>query len=137
MTTITNEIRISLKEVLAQLHHVEHELNRPHEDVVTLTVCLRARKSINELMNVFLLSNAVTNNQHKSLDSLLSECKKFDAQFSTIDLSKIVCKEMNTEECNGKYCLDTKNVSDCFVVANKLKTIVLNKLAISESELEN
>ena len=111
---ITNEIRHSLKHVLTQLHHVEHELNRPHEDVVTLTVCLGARRSISELMNVFLLSNAVTNNEHKSLDALLSECKKFDAQFSTIDLSKIVCKEMNTKECDGKYCLETENVRDCF-----------------------
>ena len=134
---ITNEIRNSLKHVLTQLHHVEHELNRPHEDAVALSVCLGARKAISELMNIFLLSNSVTNNENKNLDTLLTECKKIDSQFSTIDLSKIVCKEMNTTECDGKYCLDTKNVSDCFVVANKLKTIVLNKLAISESELEN
>ena len=137
MTAITNEIRNSLKEVLAQLHHVEHELNRPHEDVVTLTVCNSAHKSITELMNIFLLINSITNNDKKSLETLLDECKKFDAQFSTIDLSKIVCKELNTDEFNGKYCLDTKNVSDCVVVANKLKEIVLNKLTISESELVN
>ncbi len=134
---IANDIHHSLKQVHSQLHHVEIELNRPHEDVVALSVCLGARKAISELMNIFLLSNSVTNNHNKSLDTLLNECKKFDPQFSTIDLSKIVCKEMNTTECDGKYCLDTKNVSDCFVVANKLKTIVLNKLAISESELEN
>lgn len=134
---ITTEIRNSLKQVLAQLNHVGLELNRPHEDVVTLTVCSGARKSISDLMNIFLLSNSVSNNQNKSLDTLLNECKKMDSQFEQIDLSKIVCKEMNSSECEGKYCLDIKNVSDCFVVANKLKTIVLNKLAISESELEN
>jgi hypothetical protein len=134
---ITNEIRNSLKNVLTQITLVEHELNRPHEDVVALTVCLGARKTISELMNIYLLSNSVDSNVNKSLDALLSECKKIDAQFEQIDLSKIVCKEMNTTECDGKYCLDPKNVSDCVIVANKLKAIVLNKLAISESELVN
>jgi hypothetical protein len=134
---ITNEIRNSLKNVLTQISLVEHELNRPHEDVVALTVCLGARKTISELMNIYLLSNSVTSNVNKSLDALLNECKKIDAQFEQIDLSKIVCKEMNTTECDGKYCLDPKNVSDCVIVANKLKAIVLNKLAISESELLN
>ena len=134
---ITNEIRNSLKNVLTQITLVEHELNRPHEDVVALTVCLGARKTISELMNIYLLSNSVASNVNKSLDALLNECKKIDAQFEQIDLSKIVCKEMNTTECDGKYCLDPKNVSDCVIVANKLKAIVLNKLAISESELVN
>ena len=134
---ITNEIRNSLKNVLSQITLVEHELNRPHEDVVALTVCLGARKTISELMNIYLLSNSVASNVNKSLDALLNECKKIDAQFEQIDLSKIVCKEMNTTECDGKYCLDPKNVSDCVIVANKLKAIVLNKLAISESELVN
>ena len=134
---ITNETRNSIKQVLHQLNHVEQELNRPHEDVVSLTVCMGARKSISELMNIFLQSNSISNHQHKSLEILLDECKKVDSAFSNIDLSKIVCKEMNTSECDGKYCLDPKNVSECFVVANQLKRIVLNKLAISESELEN
>ena len=134
---MTNEIHTSLKNVLSQISLVEQELNRPHEDVVALTVCLGARKTISELMNIYLLSNSIANNENKSLDNLLNECKKIDTQFEQIDLSKIVCKEMNTTECDGKYCLDPKNVSDCVVVANKLKTIVLNKLAISESELVN
>jgi len=134
---MTNEIHTSLKNVLSQISLVEQELNRPHEDVVALTVCLGARKTISELMNIYLLSNSIANNENKSLDKLLNECKKIDTQFEQIDLSKIVCKEMNTTECDGKYCLDPKNVSDCVVVANKLKTIVLNKLAISESELVN
>jgi len=134
---ITTNIRHSLTQVLSQMNHVEHELNRPHEDVVALTVCLGARKTISELMNIYLMSNSVNDNHQKSLDTLLNECKKFDPQFATIDLSKIVCKEMNTSECDGKYCLDPKNVSECMIVANKLKEIVLNKLVISESELVN
>ena len=134
---MTSEIRNSLKQVLAQLQLVELELNRPNEDVVTLTVCLGARRSISELMHIYLISNSIDNNETKSLDALLNECIKLDNEFSSVDVSKIVCKEMNTTECDGKYCLDIKNVSDCFVVANKLKTIVLNKLMITESELED
>jgi hypothetical protein len=134
---ITADIRHSLTQVLSQLNYVEHELNRPHEDVVALIVCLGARKTISELMNIYLMSNSVNDNHQKNLGALLNECKKFDAEFETIDLSKIVCNEMNTAECEGKYCLDPKNVNDCMIVANKLKAIVLNKLAISESELVN
>ena len=44
---------------------------------------------------------------------------------------------MNAAVCKGQYCLDTKNVNDCMLVANQLKSMVLNQLAISESELEN
>ncbi len=46
------DIRNSLKTVLNHLKMSETELNRPNEDVVTLSVCLGARQSLSTLMRI-------------------------------------------------------------------------------------
>ena len=130
------DIRNSLKTVLNLLKMSETELNRPNEDVVTLSVCIGARQSLSTLMRIYLLSKSIDKNEDKSIDELLDQCKKVDADFINIDLSGILCKEMNTAECDGKYCLSHERVSVCLKIANQVKTIVLNKLSISESELD-
>lgn len=132
-----NEIYNSLKEVAKHLRIAENELSRPNEDVVTLSVCLASRRSVNTLMETFLKANSAEKFENNSLDELLSQCKKIDKQFETVDLSKVACKEKNTSECDGKYCLSHERVSDCVNVANQLMAIVLNKLSIKESEIQS
>src|ERR1035437_792912 len=132
---VTIEIRNSLKQALTELRIAEHELNRPHEDVVTLSVCYSARHSMNPLLRLFLLSNDIDHNEEKSLSELHAQCVKIDKEFSSIDISTINCNELNRTERDGKYCMTIDKVHECVVLANRFKTIILNKLKINESEM--
>lgn len=133
---IDTKISASLKEAFAELRIAEQELSRPSEDAVTLSACLGARQSINSMLKMYLLSQSINHSDGKSLTELMDQCKHIDKDFGKIDLSSILCKGMNQDECDGKYCLSTENVNNCVAVANQLKTLVLNKLKINESELE-
>lgn len=133
---VTNEIKTSLKKAITSLEIAEYEFNRPQEDMVALSVCFTARESMNTLMRLFLLSKSVNHNEGKSLSNLLNQCKKLDQQFSSINLSKIYCNDLNHRECEDKYCMATENVTNCITVAKQLKALVLNTLELTESELE-
>ncbi len=132
---VTNEIRSSLKQALTELRIAEHELNRPHEEVVTMSVCYSARQSMTSMLRVFLLSHSMNHNEGNSLKNILNQCIKIDDQFSKIDVSAVLCNGMNHDECDGKYCLTVDKVNECVSAANQFKTLVLEKLKINESEL--
>ena len=133
---LTTEIKSSLKQAVADLKIAEYELNRPNEDVVVLSVCLTARQSMGALMRLFLLSRSIDHNEGKSLANLLNQCKTVDKQFESINLNKIFCNDLSASECENEYCLSTENVSNCIAVAAQLKSLVLNKLKLAESEIE-
>ena len=132
---VTTEIKNSLRHTLNELRVAENELNRPVEDVVTLSLCLTARRSMNTLMHNFLISNNVIADRDLSLQHLLAECKKLDKNFEKVDLSKIFCNGLNHSQCEDKHCLTYNNVEECVTVAKGIKDIVLEKLNIRESEL--
>ena len=132
---VTNEIRNALKQAITELRIAEFELNRPHEDVVTMSVCYSARHSLVTMLRLFLMSKDVDQNPGNSLKSLLNQCCIIDDQFSKISLSEILCNELDHEACDGKYCLTVDKVNECVTVTNKFKTLVLEKMKINESEM--
>ncbi len=132
---VTNEIRNALKQALTELHIAEYELNRPHEDVVTMSVCYSARQSLISMLRLFLMSNDVESVKSNNLKELLNQCIKINNQFSKIDVSDILCKELNQEACDGKYCHTVDKVDECVIVAKKFKTLILGILKINESEM--
>lgn len=132
---VTTEIKDSLRKTLLELNYAENELNRPIEDVVTLSICLTARKSISALMRDYLRSKEITPDKENSLQELLTQCKKADTQFKEIDISKILCSGHSHTQCEDKHCLSYNNVEECVTVAKTVKELVLNKLELNESEL--
>lgn len=132
---VSIEIRGLIKQAVNELKIAEYELNRPNEDIVTVSVCLTARQCMNSLLRLFLLSRSINHNEGKSMQNLLDQCKKIDSQFATVDVSKIACNELDHAACENKYCLATESVTACVAAANKLKTMVLAKLNLNETEL--
>ena len=131
-----NKIEDSLKQAIHALKIAEDEINRPNEDVVTLSVCLTARQSMRAMMRLFLLTKSIHHDESESLYNLLSHCKKADKQFESIELSKMVCNKLDAAGCENKYCLAIPNVNDCMEIANKIKLLMMNKLQFTESEIE-
>lgn len=128
---INEEIRISLKLADRELLLAEHELNRPHEDVVTLSACQSVRSSMKDMMRLYLLAHGVNSRGNMSLQDLMDLCIKTNGAFSTIDISEIGCKGMEHEHCDGRYCLSIDSVSSCVTAANRLKKIVWKELKIN------
>lgn len=132
---VTNEIRNALKQAVTELSIAEFELNRPHEDVVTMSVCYSARHSLVTMLRLYLMSKDVDQSKGNSLKDLLDQCIKIDSQFSKIDVSDILCNELDHKTCDGKYCLTVDKVNECVAIAKQFKILVLEKLKINESEM--
>ncbi len=133
---ISNEIKSSLKKAISELNIAEDELSRSKEDVVTLSVCLTARHSMNDLMRVLLLNNSINPDEGESLRDLLNQCMAVNKQFNSINIGNTFCNELTPHECEDKYCLSNQNVNDCVSTAKQIKTLVLNTLQLTESELD-
>ena len=132
---VSTEVFNSLKEALTELRIAEYELNRPEEDVVTMSVCYSARHSLNSLLRTYLMSNNLNPNESKNSRELLDQCIALDKQFSTVHISALQCNSINHEACDGKYCMSVDKVTECLTAANQAKAIVLEKLKLKESEL--
>ena len=128
---ITEEIRNSLKQAAGDLISAEAELNRPHEDVVTLSACVSVRSAMNRMLHLYLTTHAIGNDKQMSIDELLAACINANNTFSDIDISNIECKGLAHEKCEGKYCLSIENVSCCLAAANKVKAIVWSELKVN------
>lgn len=129
----TNEIINSLKQTLIELRNVEDELNRPLEDVVTLSACYNVRQSMMTMMYLYLHSNSIKNQEGSSLEELLARCISVNKQFADVDLTKILCKEHDHAACTSQYCLTTEKVTHCLIVANQIKGLILDNMNISEN----
>ncbi len=130
----TNEILTSLKKALASLEIAEFEMNRPHEDVVSMSVCYGARQSLISLLQLYLAGE--NSAPSSNIKELYNECLKRDNRFASIDLTSIRCNDIQHEECEGRYCLSVDKVSECVTVAKAVKELLLEKLKINESELK-
>ena len=129
----TNEIIRSVQTTLEELKSAEHELNRPKEDVVTLSVCIRIRKALTAMMKLYLMDKGIKYNKNGSLNETLTCCILADKQFENIDLSAINCSNNDESECEGMHCQSTNKVSECIDVANKFKVLLLKKMNIKDN----
>jgi hypothetical protein len=129
---ITDEIRNSFKAADRSLALAQEELNRPHEDVVTLSACQSVRSSMKDMMHLYLLAHTVDNDEKASLEQLMDSCVKVNNLFSKVDIANIECKGLGHESCNGKYCLSIENVNCCLTAATQLRSIVRQEFMIND-----
>ena len=124
-----------LNDMLTQLHHAGEELNRPSNDVVSISVCNVSRESMKAMMRVFLLNHGINILTQKSIREFMDHCIAIDKEFASIDMSCIGCQQMDQKACESKYCMAYHDVDSCLKVTNKIKDLVLKKLKTKESEL--
>ncbi len=123
-----------LRQAILDIRMAETELNRPDEDVVTLSACLCARDSIVKIMEFYLNNKAINYDTNLSIDDLHKKCLTLNSDFAKVDITQVTCRNYDHANCDGKYCLSTDSIQDCLSASNTLKGIVLNELKINESE---
>jgi hypothetical protein len=124
------QLQNAIHQAEQELALAQKEINRPHEDVVTLSACQNLRSSMRHLMIQYLLSKGVQSNELMSLEQLMDLCIISNESFSSVPISAIKCKGLHGEQCDGKYCLSVENVGCCIDAATDLKNIVLEELNI-------
>ena len=130
----TPDIRNTMKQTFKALKLAENELNRPKEDVVTMSICYSLRQAMDAMMRMFLFTKGVNAPSSLGLADLLKLCKEKEKQFSSINLTPILCSDSSYKECDGKYCMDTSKVIACLEVVKQLKLIMLEKLKMTEND---
>ena len=132
---LQHEIKLSLTHALEQLEQAKLELNRPSEDVVTVSVCMASKEAVGSLLKAFLVYKGVAFTAQQSLNDLLNLCKKSESKFNSIDLSELYCTHLSSTECKGKYCMPLENVQHCFSVVDTVKQLVFTQMNLKENEL--
>jgi hypothetical protein len=128
---LSNEINNSLKIASQQLQNAENELNRPHEDVVTLSACQNVRNSMRDMMRLYLSARSIASDPNSSLSELMGSCIRANRAFIEVDISNIECKGLGHSQCDGKYCLAIENVACCLNAGKQVKNIVWKELNVN------
>ena len=127
----THQLQQAIHKAEQELLIAQQEMNKPHEDVVTLSACNNLRSSMRHLMIQYLLSKGVQSNEHMSLDQLMDLCIIANENFSRVPIAALKCKHLEGGQCDTKYCLAIENVDCCMQAATDLKNIVLEELNIT------
>ncbi len=119
-----------LEEALHYLSYAEGELSRPEEDVVTYCACHFTRKSVMDMLKIFLDDKKKKTNDDETIQELYNRCSKVDSRFESIDINCFGCRGMHNNVCDEKYCLSVEHVNTCYAKANEIKELVMQSIKV-------
>lgn len=101
------------------------EMKRAEEDVSTYKVCHGSRKAILHYLEAFLRNNNVTIKVPTTINSLMEQCRDYDARFDLINVTPIDCK---THTGDSDYCLNVDKVGTCLRIAEQARDMALHEV---------
>jgi len=125
---ISNGNMSKLQTAYTGLLNAQAELNRPHEDVVTLSACQAMRSSMRMMMEAYLSIHDAPASDEASISELAEMCSRRNSAFAKVAMSNLDCRDAQHCDCDGKYCLSVTHVSGCLVAAHQVKEIVWKEL---------
>ena len=106
------------------LQLAQDEVNRPEEDVVSLSVCKGTKLTLDLFISAFLLKNNVDPTSLNGIVERYEKCLIIDPTFDKIDIYQLDC--MDEKGCDAsRYCLSVKKVNDCLKIAEDIRTKVV------------
>jgi hypothetical protein len=104
------------------------ELNRPDEDVMTISVCHQARSILTDLITAYLHAKGKDYRHASDLETLRRLAAETDVRFNTLDLESMICHptKVEGEPC---YCMGVDRVRECLELARTCKGWVEEALA--------
>ncbi len=112
-----------LSKGIKKVNLAEEELMKPHNDIVSFSVCSNARSSIHLLLESYLLKHKIPFKEQESIALLLERCALNDKRFKSVDITNIDCRHTATKE---SYCSGVDKVNSCYNTAKKIEELVLN-----------
>ena len=106
------------------LQRAMDELNRPEEDVVSLSVCKGTKMTLDLFISAYLLKNNIDPSSMDSVIQRYEKCLILDPTFDKIDIYQLDC--MDEKGCDAsRYCLSVDKVHDCLKIAEDIRTKVV------------
>ena len=100
------------------------EINRPEEDVVSLSVCRGTKMTLDLFMSAYLLKNNVDPTSLNSTSERYEKCMILDPTFKEINIYQLEC--MDEKGCDTAcYCLSVDKVTECLKIAEDIRTKVV------------
>lgn len=117
-----------LDKAVKTLEQAHEELNRPDEDVMTMSVCHQARIVMAGLMESFLSLKEKDYSHARDLEAMRELCGHVDPRFNELNLESMICHpaQVKGEKC---YCMDIDKVKACLVLADQCKVLVSEAFA--------
>ena len=112
-----------LQRAASQMENANAELNRPSEDIVTMSVCQLSKDIIADLLRAFLLLHGEMTVKADNLETLRSACATIEPKFNSLNFRSMSCHPTTLNE-DKHYCLDHMNVFRCMGIADRVKILV-------------
>tara|TARA_R110002050_G_scaffold109799_1_gene221355 strand:+ start:87019 stop:87387 length:369 start_codon:yes stop_codon:yes gene_type:complete len=105
------------------LNRAEAELNKPHEDVMTLSVCQGTKLAIDNYFKAYLTKHQIKDVEKGDLMSRYEKCISFRPEFKEINLHSFDC--INDDKCSmTEYCMSINKVSECLKIAEEFRSLI-------------
>jgi hypothetical protein len=136
-TSTTSRLLI---DAVQKLENVHAELNRPEEDVVSYTICVQVKQSLNGMFRSYLAYKKEVVDEEASLLALFDRCKEHCSDFGFLDISRVICNAGKpypaNEGCLGPtHCMSFEEYHHKVKFATSVRDIVLNEMKVSEGNI--
>ncbi len=129
-----------LRKAVENLENARAELDRPEEDVMSYTVCVQVKQSLNGFFRSYLAHKNEAVDEQASLLAMFDRCKAHCPDFGFLDISRVICNAGKpypvNEGCLGPtHCMTFEEYEHKVTFAASVRDIVLNEMKLSEGNL--
>jgi len=118
-----------LKKADNDLRVVEHEMERPGDEIVTDAACFHCQQAVEKYLKAFLASHQTEFHRTHSIEYLLAEAGKIDTGFSEINPGELSDFGVDVRYPDDFYLPGLDEVKFYYELALKIKALVLEKLS--------
>jgi hypothetical protein len=109
---------------------ITHELSKPQEDVVSISVCGASKGAIGNILRLYLDGKGVDFSKALTINDLTKLCKAQNSKFDHFDFSSMNCKCEPSDDHGLSYCLGEESIDACYKLLSELKDYIYEDLGI-------
>ena len=119
-----------LKSISGTYQMITEEMARPKEDVVGFSVCGATKRTIADVLRLYLNSKNISTQEGENANDLMKHCMGENKNFSQFDMSPLACRCEPSHD-SPSYCLGHESIDTCYKLLSSIKNFVFDELKIS------
>ncbi|MBL0103675.1 MAG: hypothetical protein IPP51_07925 [Bacteroidetes bacterium] len=109
---------------------ITHELSKPQEDVVSISVCGASKNAITNILRLYLDAKGVDYSKVLTVNELAKMCNAQNQKFSSFNFGVMNCKCEPTEDHSMSYCLGEDSIDACYKLLSELKDFIYEDIGV-------